>query len=112
MIQKPKLPPFKYEESEFCKLLKALSSSLVCNFDAKHGSRYCQVALPSFAEVVVPVHKACTQLVERSKKESPTQELAWDAQAVLLIGLQTLIAPIRGKPFWSQVVHKSSHTSM
>lgn len=107
-LAKPQL----YDSCQFSNDLKSLASSLTSTFERKHCSRYDFIDLPSYKEVGLPALKACEALLKNDSQVEPSEELGWKVQGVLVVCLQTLVAPMRGKPFWDNVLSESKLSSM
>jgi len=102
----------RYDDCSFSIELKSIASSLTSTFEKKYSSRYDFIELPSYREIAVPVQRACDEILRNDSSFDASEERAFEIQGVLVICLQVLVAPMRGKPFWDNVLSVSKLSSM
>lgn len=91
-----------FEKSQFSQKLRGLALGLTSTRDRAYGSRYLQMELPTYKEVLQKVCSAFEKVVDAEGENRPNEARAWEVQETLLLALQTLLPPMRGRPFWGQ----------
>jgi hypothetical protein len=98
----------------FLSRLGDLATGIVSTWDRKYGVRYTMKELPAYLEVLEKVRKLVLEVVEEEPFagiHSP-QKFSSKVQAVLVLGLQCCIPPIRGRPFWDLKMRQERGTIM
>lgn len=90
--------------------MASLALGLQDSADKKFGSKYDERELPSYRNILEIVLSKLTAFLHPSKVPKSTN--LWDVQALLLVVLQVLLPPIRGKPFWDLHLTKAHGESM
>lgn len=114
-----------YESTDICKDLKSLASkaviysvtalhlsSLVETSEERHRVRYTEMELPAYAEVLGRVIRLYDFLCENGMQVASKKESCWIVQKALVLGLQTLVPPLRGRPYWDLKVFDDEKSSM
>ena len=102
-----------YHDSDFYRNLQGLSTGLTNTWDKKNGSRYSQATLPAWSSVHETVVNAIEEVLDTEWiNELRDSDFAWKVQALLVLGLQICMPPMRGKPFWDLQMTAVPATSM
>lgn len=102
----------EFEKSAFSENLRGLSLGLTCTRDRANGSRYREMDLPSYKEVLRNVCSKLERVSEDEQKSQVDEQQSWDFQEILLIAMQTLLPPMRGRPFWDLDLVEKGKNSM
>ena len=101
-----------YEETDFCKNLRALAAGCVNESAARAPRKYSHSTYPKYGDVLSAVLRFVTST--KTAADSLTQGLqkSWDYQAAVVLASQFLLPPMRGKPFWALSLEDAPGASM
>ena len=111
------LHPYKeitsYESSDLTKSAAKLCGSLVADRDSKISARDANNVPPDFSNLVRKV-KAELQLAMLVVSSAGLKEDSklWRLQQAVVVALQVLLPPLRGKTYWDLQLLPSKHSSM
>ena len=101
-----------FEASRWCENLRALSCSLKHGWDNSYGTRYLTMEMPSYSAVLHKVEMAVSKFLAMEKNLTPTEALSWEAQSLVVVAAQTMLPPLRGRPYWDLELEDNALNSM
>ena len=103
-----------FETSRWTENIRSLSSSLKHGRDNAYGSRYLTMDMPAYTSILQKVEHALSKLMtlEDFSNAPPNEIRAWEVQSAAVIALQTMLPPLRGRPYWDLDIADNGTNSM
>ena len=90
-----------------------LCKDLLSEADSRRSKRYKAMKLPEYSPLLKKVESVLQESCqELSSNDPPLPVNAWRLQQALLIGLQVLMPPLRGKTYWDLRTSETETGSM
>lgn len=101
-----------YDNSELSRNIKGLAASLMDDCDSRHAVRYDHMGFPSYKEVLKIILVECQVLTANKCQAASLSGNRWRVQKALVLALQVLVPPLRGRPYWDLLVVDNGEQSM
>jgi hypothetical protein len=88
------------EHEELAKSLRMISVGIMGRPGARQSARYLGKDMPKYKPIVMKVHAECTKFLQASTNGCDSSD-GKKLQELLVVGFQVLMAPMRGKPYYT-----------
>lgn len=68
--------------------------------------------MPSYTDVLGKVEMAVSKFLAMEAMLTPNEILAWEVQSLIVVAAQTMMPPLRGRPYWDLEIENKGSNSM